>query len=286
MERKFPKHRPIAIDFFSGAGGMSLGFEQAGFDIELGVDCDGHHVATHERNFPYGKALCASVIDLDGDKIRSLIGRQEIDLVFGGPPCQGFSNMGLRDLKDPRNSLVDHYVRLVLELRPKAFVMENVPGLLAGATRSVLDKVIEVCEAGGYNIAQPVQILDAANFGVPQKRRRLFVIGVRKDVAEGISYPKGKCVGQPDRPTISEAISDLPTVEKYEELFIKNDIPYDKLPGSAYSRIARGVETDPSERRGPEPGVRPPFNTLLASCSIGRMWHTSSSSAHRLPCII
>ena len=252
MKRKFPKNRPIAIDLFSGAGGMSLGFEQAGFDIALGVDCDGHHVATHERNFPYGKSLCTSVIDLDGHKIRGLLDFDgDFDLVFGGPPCQGFSNMGLRDLRDPRNSLVDHYVRLVLELRPKAFVMENVPGMLAGATRSVLDKVIEVCESNGYCITKPVRILDAAEFGVPQKRRRLFVIGVRNDIAEKIPYPKGKCVGQPNRPTIEEAISDLPSIEKYDNLFSNNQILYDKEPASAYARVARGIESDPSDLSRP-----------------------------------
>ncbi len=252
METKYPTHRPTAIDFFSGAGGMSLGFEQAGFEILLGVDCDGHHIATHERNFPYGKSYCGSVVDLDGDRIRELIkAPSEIDLVVGGPPCQGFSNMGLRDLKDPRNSLVDHYVRLVLELRPRAFVMENVPGMLAGETREVLNKVIEICESNGYNITKPVRILDAADFGVPQRRRRLFVIGVRNDVAEEIPYPNGRSPGQPDRPTVLEAISDLPTIEKHEELFSNNNIPYDKEPASHYARVARGHETDPSDLSHP-----------------------------------
>ena len=196
MERKFPKNRLIAVDFFSGAGGMSLGFEQAGFDIALGVDYDGHHAATHERNFPYGKSICTSVVELDGDKIREVMQfKGDLDLVFGGPPCQGFSNMGLRDVRDPRNSLVDHYVRLVLELRPKAFVMENVPGMLAGATAAVLAKAIGTFEANGYRITKPVQVLDASEFGVPQKRRRLFVIGVRADVCASYPLPKRQVYG-------------------------------------------------------------------------------------------
>lgn len=119
--------RPVAIDLFCGAGGMSLGMERAGFDIALAIDYDGYHVATHERNFPYGQVKCASVQDLDGKTIRHLSGcTGEIDLVFGGPPCQGFSNMGLRDPHDPRNTLIFHFARLVDELHPKAFVMENV----------------------------------------------------------------------------------------------------------------------------------------------------------------
>ena len=131
------RKRPVAIDLFCGAGGMSLGMERAGFDIALAVDHDGYHVATHERNFPYGQVKCASVQELDGKTIRHLSGcTGEIDLVFGGPPCQGFSNMGLRDTHDPRNTLIFHFARLVDELHPKAFVMENVTGLNMGATRA------------------------------------------------------------------------------------------------------------------------------------------------------
>lgn len=232
---------------------MSLGFEQAGFDIAIGVDSDGHHVATHERNFPYGRAVCASVINLDGDKIRRLLpdGYSEIDVVVGGPPCQGFSHMGLRDLKDPRNSLIDHYVRLLLEIRPKAFVMENVPGLLAGETKKILDKLINTVEANGYRIAKPVRILDASEFGVPQKRRRVFVIGVRSDVADSIEYPIGPCKGQPSRPTVLEAISDLPEVEHFDHLFRSNDAPFHLEPKNKYALAARGFYLDPSDLSRP-----------------------------------
>ncbi|MBL8863963.1 MAG: DNA cytosine methyltransferase, partial [Planctomycetia bacterium] len=88
------ERRPVAVDLFCGAGGMSLGFEQAGFDVMLGVDLDGYHCATHERNFPYGKTLCRSVASLTRDEIfAALEGQKEVDVVFGGPPCQGFSNM-------------------------------------------------------------------------------------------------------------------------------------------------------------------------------------------------
>lgn len=131
--------RPIAIDLFCGAGGMSLGFEQAGFDVVLSVDVDGHHVAAHARNFPNAVTLCRSIVGLDAEAVYSAIGgKREIDLVFGGPPCQGFSHMGLRDVKDPRNTLVDEFARLVSELRPRAFLMENVAGMASGKTKAVL----------------------------------------------------------------------------------------------------------------------------------------------------
>lgn len=252
MERNYPKQRPIVIDFFCGAGGMSLGFEQAGFDVALGVDIDGYHVATHERNFPYGKALCASILNLDGKQIRKMIDTdREIDLVVGGPPCQGFSHMGLRDLKDPRNSLIDHYIRLVLELRPKAFVMENVPGMLSGETRAILEAVVRVARKNGYNTTSPVRVLDAADFGVPQQRRRLFLLGVRKDIGEGIPYPNGKSDGQPDRPTVIHAIADLPVIERHEELYRENDALFAKKPESTYANVARGLADDPSDLSRP-----------------------------------
>lgn len=252
MERRYPQPRPIVIDFFCGAGGMSLGFEQAGFDVVLGVDVDGYHTATHERNFPYGKAICGSIVDLDADKIRrSIETDRDIDVVVGGPPCQGFSHMGLRDLKDPRNSLIDHYVRLVLELRPKAFVMENVPGMLSGETRAILEAVIETSRKSGYNITLPVRVLDAAAFGVPQQRRRLFLLGLREDIGGEIAYPSGKCECQPDRPTVLEAIADLPVIERYDALFRENDVRYTKKPKSRYAQVARGSTGDPSDLSRP-----------------------------------
>jgi DNA (cytosine-5)-methyltransferase 1 len=132
--------RPIGIDLFAGAGGLSLGFEQAGFDIAAAVEIDPIHCATHEYNFPKTKTICASVVDLTGDEIRRLSGIDdtEIDVVFGGAPCQGFSMIGKRALDDHRNQLVFHYVRLVSELRPKYCVFENVKGLTQATTSSIL----------------------------------------------------------------------------------------------------------------------------------------------------
>lgn len=240
--------RPVAIDLFCGVGGMSLGFEQAGFDVLLGVDADGHHVAAHARNFPHSLALCKSVVDLDAEIIYSLLGgKRPIDLVFGGPPCQGFSNMGLRDSGDPRNTLVDQFCRLVAELQPKAFVMENVPGMMSGATRSILDRAVAFLEGAGYVIRKPIQLLDAADFGVPQKRKRLFVLGARMDLTVVVPYPSGPGAGQPPRPTVWEAIGDLPRVEDHEHLFTRNEVEYDRAPESAYAKVARGHADDPSD---------------------------------------
>ncbi len=233
--------RPIAIDLFCGAGGMSVGFEQAGFDIALAVDRDGYHSATHERNFPYGATLCRSISDLTLEQIYgSLGGIREVDLVFGGPPCQGFSTMGQRDALDPRNTLVGQFVRIIREVRPKAFVMENVPGMLAGSTRAILDDALAQFESSGYRITRPVRVLDASAFGVPQKRKRLIVLGIRSDCGSEIVYPGPPIQEALDPPTVWEAIADLPKVDEREELFRANDALYDCEPLSDYARIMRG----------------------------------------------
>ena len=120
--------RPIGIDLFSGAGGLSLGFEQAGFDVVAAVEIDPVHAAIHKFNFPKCAVLARSVADLSAEDIRkhAQIGNRPVDVVFGGAPCQGFSLIGHRALDDPRNSLVREFVRIVAELDASYFVFENV----------------------------------------------------------------------------------------------------------------------------------------------------------------
>lgn len=125
--------------------------------------------------------------------------------------------MGQRDVQDPRNTLIDQFVRIVREVRPKAFVMENVPGMMAGSTRAVLDDALEQFEASGYRITHPLRVLDASHFGVPQKRRRLIVLGVRSDLGCEIAYPNPATDGAPLPPTVWEAIADLPRVDEHDE---------------------------------------------------------------------
>ena len=250
------KQRPIGVDLFAGAGGMTLGFEQAGFDVLAAVELDPIHCATHKFNFPFWSVLCKSVVDTTGAEIRSgsAIGNQDIDVVFGGSPCQGFSMIGKRALDDPRNSLVFHFLRLVLELQPKYFVFENVPGLTVGKHRQFLLEIIEEFRSSGYEVEANYKVLNAANYGVPQNRARLFLLGCRKDFSlpkypQPLTKPaksnKSKyLVNLPDlplSPTVWDALSDLPEVELYPELLQKDWAIADYGKPSNYSSQMRGL---------------------------------------------
>jgi len=238
------KRRPIGIDLFAGAGGLSLGFEQAGFDIAAAVEIDPIHCATHEHNFPYAKTICASVVDVGGDDIRcrANLGDVEIDVVFGGAPCQGFSLIGKRAFDDPRNQLVLHYVRIVAELQPKYFVFENVKGLTLGKHVAFLNELIAALGSAGYDVASPYQVLNAADFGVPQDRKRLFVVGARR----GLALPKYPTPIE-SRTTVWEAIGDLPDADRFGELSTNDSIQVTWTTSAPYARRLRGLEHDPTD---------------------------------------
>ncbi|MFA5203585.1 MAG: DNA cytosine methyltransferase [Lentisphaeria bacterium] len=220
--------RPIGIDLFAGAGGMSLGFEQAGFDIAAAVEIDPVHAAVHHFNFPRTTILARSVVGLSGDELRKAagVGRRAIDVVFGGPPCQGFSLIGHRMLDDSRNQLVKEFVRLVGELEAKTFVFENVKGLVIGKHRIFLESLIQAFKDQGYRVRIPWQVLNAMNYGVPQDRQRLVLLGAKAgvplpDYPEPTSAKTGDLLGWSEKlptPTCLDALADLPDVEQWDEL--------------------------------------------------------------------
>lgn len=250
MQVSWMSNRPIGIDLFAGAGGMSLGFEQAGFDIAAAVEIDPIHAAVHHFNFPDTAVLARSVVGLSGDHLRAAagIGRRSVDVVFGGPPCQGFSLIGQRMLEDPRNHLVREFVRMVAELRPKMFVFENVKGLTMGKHRRFLDALIETFDAAGYTVRTPWRVLNAAHYGVPQDRERLFLLGARKGLRVP-PYPEA--ISSPDRdlfsmnggahtPTCADALSDLPDAEAFEELMTSDSVEIERWkPATGYARQCR-----------------------------------------------
>lgn len=236
------QRRPIVVDLFAGAGGLSLGFEQAGFNVVASVEIDPIHAAVHHHNFPASAAICSSVVGLSGQQIRARagIGDRDIDAVCGGAPCQGFSTMGKRALDDPRNGLVLHFCRLVGELKPKYAVFENVRGLTMGAHKSFLIEIIETLTALGYEVVQPYQVLNAADHGVPQDRKRLFLLAARTGQALP-SYPMGVA-----RVTVQDAIGDLPDADQFDELLSSDHVVAKLGRRSDYVRRLRGEIVDPT----------------------------------------
>jgi DNA (cytosine-5)-methyltransferase 1 len=259
--------RPIGIDLFAGAGGLSLGFEQAGFDVVAAVEIDPIHACAHKFNFPDCAVLPRSVTQVTGEDIRAAakIGNAPVDVVFGGPPCQGFSLIGHRTLDDPRNGLVRDFVRLVVELDARYFVFENVKGLTVGQHRKFLDELIEVFEDVGYNVRQDWQVLNAAAYGVPQDRERLILMGAKRGLKVP-DYPTAITVAADEKgdklprgPSCKEALGDLPEAEDYDELLRTDSVKTKKWgKPSAYARRMRCLDNDSWEYGHPrnwEPAV-------------------------------
>ena len=267
--KNVPHSRPIGVDLFSGAGGLSLGFEQAGFDVKACVEIDPIHAAVHKYNFPQCATLCRSVIDVTGKEIRAAagIGKRPVDVVFGGAPCQGFSMIGKRALDDPRNQLVHHFVRIVVELNANYFVFENVRGLTVGKHRQFLQEIIEAFKENGYDVLDPYRVLNAVNYGVPQDRKRLFLMGCRK----GLTLPSYPMTRQPV--TVWDAIADIPNAEEFEELLSTDSVKAIFKKGSSYSRRLRNLEVDPDDYSYPRQYNR---NLLTSSA---RTVHTELSKS-------
>lgn len=211
-------NRPLAIDLFSGCGGLSLGLEAAGFDVVGAVEVDPIHALVHHFNFPYSVTVCQDISQLQSEQLLARIRAKgfqgDIDVIAGGPPCQGFSLMGKRNLKDPRNQLVFEYLRIVNEIRPKYFIFENVAGMAAGKHQAFLDQLLEQFQEIHYNITLPLQVLDSSLYGVPQKRKRLFILGSRHDVKQ-IAYPEATTPTDESKITVHDAIYDLGKITAY-----------------------------------------------------------------------
>ncbi|AMA08620.1 DNA cytosine methyltransferase [Picosynechococcus sp. PCC 73109] len=214
--------RPLAIDLFAGCGGMSLGLEAAGFDVVAAVEIDPVHALVHEVNFPYGVTFCRDIRHLQWPEMRQAIERRgyptvDIDLLTGGPPCQGFSVMGKRQLGDPRNQLIFEYVRLLRDIQPKYFIFENVQGLTGQRHQGMLKQLCQSLGEAGYHVLPP-QVLNGADYGAPQRRKRLILLGYRRDVPP-VAYPTpSHGPGLTPYVTVHEAITDLETIPVFTDV--------------------------------------------------------------------
>jgi DNA (cytosine-5)-methyltransferase 1 len=205
-----------AVSLFSGCGGFCEGMELAGFDIRVAVELDKFATETYRLNFPSVPLIEDDVRNFlrPTDKHVERFGLQNVDVVFGGPPCQGFSQIGTRDLNDERNVLYREFSRVVAQLQPRVFVMENVPNILLLNKGHFRDLILKEFESIGYRNTIVVKV-SASDFGVPQNRHRVFFIGIRdSDTVEAdlaqICEDALEAQRLSEPVTVWEAISDLP----------------------------------------------------------------------------
>lgn len=206
------------IDLFSGAGGMSLGFNNANFENVLAVEYDECFASTYKYNFPEHNLKVGDIKKITNKEIRELIGKDEIDVIIGGPPCQGFSiagKIGRNFIDDERNQLFKEFVRFVDVIKPKMFVMENVAALKTHNKGRTIEEIVTEFKKVGYNVKY--EVLNAVDFGVPQQRRRIFVIGTRNKENK-FKFP----IEHKEKITIKEALKGLPKLESGETSLIPN----------------------------------------------------------------
>ena len=206
------------IDLFSGAGGMSLGFDNAEFENVLAVEYDKCFAETYNFNFPEHNLKVADIKNISNEEIKKIVRNNKIDVIIGGPPCQGFSiagKIGRNFIDDERNQLFKEFVRFVDVVKPRIFVMENVAALKTHNKGKTIEEIVKEFERVGYTVKYDV--LNAVNYGVPQQRRRIFVIGTL-DKENKFNFPE-KTTKQI---TIAEALKGLPKLESGETSDIPN----------------------------------------------------------------
>lgn len=244
----------ITFDLFAGAGGFGLGFEQAGFEVSLSLEIDAWACDTLRQNHPDMTIIRTDIRDFTNPQVIKAVSKTKPDIIIGGPPCQGFSIAGpaQKDLKDPRNTLFKDFARWIEVLEPKSFVMENVKGLLS-RKNSEGESVVEIMKRTFADLGYFVEVwsLNSAEYGVPQIRERIFIVGHQKSFEIGkppVTHTFNKTNSnngnftlfeeQDLRPalTLWDAISDLP------ELFAgegEEEQTYNSEPETSYQKLLR-----------------------------------------------
>lgn len=222
--------KPTIIDLFCGCGGLSFGFEKAGYQVLLGVDNWEESLKTFKANHKGAETHLGDLSALDPAEVAKKYALKNADVIIGGPPCQGFSISGKRETNDPRNFLYKGFVDFVAYFKPKAFLMENVPNLVAMDDGKIKDKILKDFKSLGYTVSY--KVLLASDYGVPQNRKRVVFIGLLN--GKTFEFPKplfgddGK-----NKVTASEAISDLPEESADDGGSYKNP------PKSEYQKLMR-----------------------------------------------
>lgn len=207
------------IDLFSGAGGMSLGFNNAGFKNLLAVEFNNDFAETYRKNFPKHNLIVEDIKNITEKQICDIIKNEQVDVIIGGPPCQGFSiagNIGRNFIDDGRNKLFKEFVRFVRIIKPKMFVLENVAAMERHNKGKTIKEIISSFMEIGYDIKY--KVLNAVNYEVPQKRRRIFIVGTIGN--NNFEYPKESKKIM----TVEQAIGDLPRLNSGDISNIPNHI--------------------------------------------------------------
>jgi DNA (cytosine-5)-methyltransferase 1 len=228
---------------FCGAGGFCEGARLAGWEVVSAVESDPYACRTHAANFPEVNLFQGDIsgfLDVQSD----VAGSGPIDVVYGGPPCQGFSQIGPRDLSDPRNSLYKEFVRICRTLSARAFVMENVPNMVAMKNGHFRTEILAAFASAGYRRTAVVPVM-ASEFGVPQDRKRVFIFGLRDDVAFEGDFPAAAVAALelqkiPSVVTVWEALSDLPSEVAVDD----GVLPYPSAKGNAISEYQKLMRLD------------------------------------------
>lgn len=224
---KMKNNVPLTVlDLFCGCGGLSLGFQQAGFKIKLGIDFWQDAIKTFNHTHKSAQGIVADLSSISPEIISSETGVDAVDVIIGGPPCQGFSIAGKRMIDDERNQLYKAFIQFVSFYQPKAFLMENVPNMMSMGKGTIKDQIIQDFENIGYHVHS--SILTASDFGVPQNRRRAFFVGFKRECS--FIFPKPF---ETPKITASEAISDLP------EYSVNDGFPYPFEVESGYQKMMR-----------------------------------------------
>jgi DNA (cytosine-5)-methyltransferase 1 len=270
----------IAADLFSGAGGASLGIVQAGFDLRFAVEMDPYAARTHQDHLP-GVLIDTDIQTLDEREFLRATGGAigELDLLFAGPPCQGFSMIGPREISDLRNSLFQEVLRTTAALRPKAVVIENVPGLLTLDDGRYLTSILSGLRAAGYQAA--CGELLAAQYGAPQMRWRLVIVAWRNDlgIPAGFGFPQpthgraaiGELVSNSTIPpklyegflTTRAAIGDLPVVQAGQSTATYSGRPRHEFQVAARTRL--------DGRRMPSSELHDHYAAALSAVNLERL---------------
>lgn len=231
------------IDLFCGCGGLSLGFEKAGINVLVGIDAWQDAITTFNYNHKNSKGICADLSTLEPSEIEKELNGKSVDLIIGGPPCQGFSVAGKHIVDDVRNKLYKNFVRFVEYYKPKAFMMENVPNILSIGGGIVRDSIVKDFSDLGYKVVY--QVLTASNYGTPQNRRRAVFVGFKNGFE--FKFPE-KTVEK--LITSSEALSDLPenSLEDGSPYPIASKCDYQKLMRCNSDKVYNHQITEHNER--------------------------------------